>query len=141
MAGDRPGTPAVGTRTAHGPVVIVEADQREVARLARIATESGHPVISATDGRTALRQVFESSVAPVLLLTSIELPMMSGIELAARLAADRPGVRVILLSADPAAVERARAHTGLAQAVLLQPVSASDLRVAIAKALGEGPRP
>lgn len=141
MAADRPGTPAVGTRTDSTLVVVVDSDRREVARIARVAAEAGHAVISATDGRSALRQVFESGIGPSLLLTAIELPVMSGIELAARMTAARPGLRVILLSSDPAAVDRARAHPGLAHGALLEPVDVSGLRIAMAAALAEEPRP
>jgi DNA-binding NtrC family response regulator len=135
MADDRAGTPAVGTHADTRLIVVVDADRREVARLARIVTDAGHPVISATDGRSALRHVFDSSVAPSLLVTSIDLPIMSGIELAARMAAARPGLQVILLSPDPQTVERARDHPTLARDVILQPVSAASLRDAIAAAL------
>ena len=145
MAADRPGMPAVRTRTDSTLVVVVHSDRREVARIARIAAETGHAVISATDGRSALRQVFESSIVPSLVLTAIELPVMSGIELAARMTAARPGLQVILLSGDPAAVDRARAHPGLAHGALLEPVDAAALRnaltAALAAALAEELRP
>jgi CheY-like chemotaxis protein len=103
--------------------------------------EAGFEVISAVDGQTALRQVFATSVSPSLLVCAIESPGMSGIELAARLCAARPGVRVILASPDAAAVERARQHTQLVQAVLLKPYSADALQAAVVVALGTDDRP
>ena len=118
-------------------MVVVDADRHEVARLARIVTEAGHQVITATDGRAALRHVYGSSVAPSLLLTAIELPAMSGIELAARMSAARPGIQVILMSPDPQTVARARDHAGLVRDVLLQPTSGASLRAVIAAALAE----
>ena len=139
MAEDRAGDPAVGTRVETRLIVVVDGDRREVARLARIVTDAGHPVITATDGRSALRHVFDSHVAPALLLTSVDLSPMSGIELAARMAAARPGLRVVLLSPDPRTVERARDHPSLADGAVLQPASPATLLAAVAAALTARP--
>lgn len=148
MSDDRPGTPANGPRTQpspeagiasrppRGPVVVVDGDRAECSRACRVLGDAGFEVISAGDGRAALRQVFATSETPSLLLCAIELPGMSGIELAARLSAARPGVRVILTSADAAAVERARQHTPLVRAVLLKPYTTEALRAATVEALG-----
>jgi len=146
MPDDRPGTPAterasstiVGGLAAPvglGTVVVVDEDRREVQRIARLLGEVGHHVIAATDGRTALREVFGSNVEPVLLISAIEMTGMSGIELAARLSLARPGLRVLLMSSDPDAVDRARSHEAMVHGVLLQPFSRGDLRHAAATAL------
>ena len=105
--------------------------------MARTLAEAGYTIISAPDGRAALRQVFGSTAQPSLLVCVIELPGMSGIELAARMSAARPGIRVVLTSADPAAVDRARQHTPLVRAVLLKPYTTDALRTAAATALSD----
>jgi CheY-like chemotaxis protein len=115
---------------------VVDGDRPECSRASRILGDAGFEVISAGDGRAALRQVFAISETPSLLLCAVELPGMSGIELAARLCAARPGVPVILTSPDPATVERARQHTPLVRAVLLKPYTTDALRAATAEALG-----
>lgn len=146
MPDDRPGTPAakraspapagrLAAPVTPGTVVVVDEDRREVQRIARILGEVGHPVIWATDGRAALREVFGSTVEPVLLVSAIEMAAMSGIELAARLSLARPGLRVLLMSADPDAVDRARSHEAMVHGVLLQPFSRDDLRRGVAAAL------
>ena len=148
MADDRPGTPAngpriqpapeagVASRPARGQCVVVDGDRAECSRACRVLGDAGFEIISAADGRAALRQVFATSETPSLLLCAIELPGMSRIELAARLCAARPGVPVILTSPDAATVERARRHTPLVRAVLLKPYSTDALRAAAAEALG-----
>jgi CheY-like chemotaxis protein len=146
MRDDRPGTPAaervsptkVGASAVPiglGTVVVVDEDRREVQRIGRILGEVGHPVIAATDGRAALRSVFGSNVEPALLVSAIEMTTMSGIELAARLSLARPGLRVLLMSSDPHAVDRARSHEAMVHGVLLQPFSRDELRDAVATAL------
>jgi len=156
MAADRPGTPAtethahsttVGGPTLHAtglpasrrPIVVVDDDPASVARIGRILVEAGHPTITATGGRSALHQVFGSSLEPVLLICAIEMSEMSGIELAARLTAARPGVRVLLISADPRSVERAREHLPEVDGALLKPFSSDELREAVAAALAHDP--
>jgi len=156
MSEDRPGTPATETRahptteggpTLHAtglpasrrPIVVVDDDPASAARIGRILVEAGHPTITATGGRSALHQVFGSSVEPVLLICAIEMSEMSGIELAARLTAARPGVRVLLISADPRSVERARAHLPEVDGALLKPFSSDELRGAVTAALAYDP--
>lgn len=151
MPNDRPGTPAKGphvqlasaglaqTRAARGQCVVVDGSRAECSRASRILGEAGFEVISAVDGRVALRQVFGSSEQPRLLVCEIELAGMSGIELAARMSAARPGVQVLLTSSDPAAVERARQHTPLVRAVLLKPYTSDELRAAASAALAPDP--
>jgi CheY-like chemotaxis protein len=120
-------------------VVVVDGDRPECSRTCRILGDAGFEVIGAADGRAALRQVFATSETPCLLVCAIELPGMSGIELAARLCAARPGVPVILTSPDPATVERARQHTPLVRAVLLKPYTTDALCAAAAEALDPEP--
>ena len=153
MADDRPGTPAKGshaqlapeagvaTRAVRGPCVVVDGDRAECSRASRILGDAGYEVISAIDGRAALRQVFGSNEQPCLLVCVIELPGMSGIELAARMSAARPGIQVLLTSSDPAAVERARRHTPLVRGVLLKPYTTDELRAAASAALAPDPGP
>lgn len=146
MPDDRPGTPAaervsptevggLAVPVGLGTVVVVDEDRREVQRIARILGEAGHHVVVATDGRAALREVFGSNVEPVLLVSAIEMSSMSGIELAARLSLARPGLRVVLMSPDAAALDRARTHEAMVHGVLLQPFTRDDLRRAVAIAL------
>ena len=148
MANDRPRTPANGpraqltpdpalvSRPARGPIVVVDGDRVECSRTCRVLGDVGFEMISAGDGPSALRRVFATSESPSLLLCAIELPGMSGIELAARMSAARPGIRVILTSPDAATVERARQHAPLVRAVLLKPYTTDALRAAAVEALG-----
>jgi CheY-like chemotaxis protein len=71
-------------------------------------------------------------------VTDIDMPGMTGIELAARLTAERPAVQVILMTGDVASAERARA-SGFIAAVLLKPFSTADLRDAVRATIGDPP--
>jgi two-component system, cell cycle sensor histidine kinase and response regulator CckA len=79
--------------------VLVVEDEEAVRRLAcRILSDHGYRVLSAADGPEAL-DVAALHPGPVdLLLTDVVLPSMNGVELAARIAAVRPGIRSLAIS-------------------------------------------
>ncbi|HMR76590.1 MAG TPA: ATP-binding protein [Polyangiaceae bacterium] len=86
--------PRPGTET----ILLVEDDDqvREVA--AAILRRSGYTVLAAEDGGAAILTSERHVGAIDLLLTDVILPKMSGAELVERLAADRPGLRVLFMS-------------------------------------------
>jgi CheY-like chemotaxis protein len=99
----------------------------------------GYEVTVASGGREALRAMYAESASPALLVTDIDMPGMTGIELAARLTAERPAVRVILMTGDVASAERARGREAFVAAVLLKPFSAAELRDAVRATIGDPP--
>jgi signal transduction histidine kinase len=86
-----------GTET----VLLVE-DEDRVRALGRLAlASSGYTVLEARDGREAL-DICQREQGPIhLVVTDIVMPKMTGRELADRLAALRPGVKVLFLSGYP----------------------------------------
>jgi PAS domain S-box-containing protein len=79
--------------------VLVVEDEEAVRRLTcRILSDHGYRVLSASDGPEAL-DVAALHPGPVdLLLTDVVLPSMNGVDLAARMAAVRPGIRSLAIS-------------------------------------------
>ena len=59
------------------------------------------------------------------------MPGMSGVELAARLRALCPGLRVVMMTGDPSSAEIARAHESIVDTVLLKPMAGEDVLAAI----------
>lgn len=112
-------------------VLVVDADAVVRAWVAQVLETSGIGSMVAADGGAALRLVADGRLRPDVVVTEIELPGMSGVELAARLAAMRPGLRVVMMTADPVRAEAARDHTSLVATVLLKPLAVDDLVVAI----------
>jgi CheY-like chemotaxis protein len=64
----------------------------------RILEGAGYTVIGAPDAATALRLLERRDARIDLLLTDVVLPNMSGRELADRVAATRPGLKVLYTS-------------------------------------------
>src|SRR6476659_7452678 len=111
-----PGAPAA--LVVHG--VDDEATIRAYA--ARALTLAGFEVAVAADGAEALRLVAEDRVRPSVVVTDIEMPGMTGIELAARLLALRPALRIVMMTGDKARAKAARGHPSIVDEVLLKPM-------------------
>jgi CheY-like chemotaxis protein len=113
-------------------VVLVVDDEPAVRDwVARVLERAGIPGVLAADGREALRLVVDGRVRPAVLLTDIEMPGMTGVELAARLLAARPGLRVVMMTGDPERAAAARSHTSIVATVLLKPIAIDDLLAAV----------
>ena len=141
-ADDRGGaTPPSGLSAGGSTRVLVVDDEPAVRRFVSDAlVRSGYDVIVAATGRDALALVYADTVSPALLITDIEMPGMSGVELAARVRADRPAIRVILMTAREASAARARERAGLVEAVLLKPFALAELLAAVFETIGEPAR-
>jgi two-component system cell cycle sensor histidine kinase/response regulator CckA len=113
-----------GTET----VLLVE-DEDRVRALARLAlASSGYTVLEARDGQEAL-DICQREQGPIhLVVTDIVMPKMSGRELADRLAALRPGIKVLFLSGYPEdAVLRQGVTQGKGRAFLQKPFTPAVL--------------
>src|SRR5262249_5168623 len=79
-------------------VLLVE-DEDAVRALARIILAgSGYTVLEASDGRQALRVAEERSGPIDLLVSDVVMPELAGPDLAVRLVASRPQMKVLFLS-------------------------------------------
>lgn len=89
------------------PTVLIVEDEEEVRALTRDVLEMhGYTVLEALDAADALR-IGESHPGPIhLLITDVVMPRMGGPELARRLRASRPTLRVLCMSGYPETVER-----------------------------------
>ncbi|MDR3750289.1 MAG: response regulator [Terracidiphilus sp.] len=83
--------------TAHRPLVLVVDDETEVAdSLVQILAENGFAAVAAYDGPDAIDTAH--IMPPELLVTYIDLPGMSGTELADAVKGAAPDCKVVLLS-------------------------------------------
>ena len=87
--------------------VLVVDDEPLVLRFTeRVLADAGYRVQSAADGIRALELVGQWSIPPDLLITDLRMPGLNGCELARRISAIHPSVRVLLVSAaDPEHLE------------------------------------
>jgi CheY-like chemotaxis protein len=131
--GPRGFDPADGGRL--GTVVLVVDDDAVVrAVVARALTLAHFEVTTAASGRDAMRLVADGRVRPAVLITDIEMPEMNGVELAARVLALRPAVRVVMMTGDADRARSARGHPSIVDTVLLKPVRLEELVTAVGAA-------
>jgi two-component system cell cycle sensor histidine kinase/response regulator CckA len=94
------------------PTVLVVEDEEEVRSLTRDVLEMhGYAVLEALDPDDALR-LGGSHPGPIdLLITDVVMPRMSGPDLARRLRAGRPTLRVLCMSGYPESTDRPAGDT------------------------------
>jgi len=122
-AGAPKGGPAPGSET-----VLVVEDEPAVLTLSRRALEAqGYVVLAASDADAALRVVERHGGMIHLLLTDVVMPGLSGHELANRLSAQRPGIRVLYMSGYPGDAVVQHGTLPLGSAFLQKPFSPDGL--------------
>lgn len=131
--------PGRDARAPSGRVLVVDDESAVRILVQSVLRTMGYDVTTASGGREALRAVYAESATPTLLVTDIDMPGMTGIELAARLTVERPSVRVIFMTGDPASAARARDRTRFVAAVLLKPFTTGELREVVRATIGEPP--
>jgi signal transduction histidine kinase/CheY-like chemotaxis protein len=115
-------------RTPQGETVLVVEDEtalREVAK--RILSRNGYQVITAASGPEALALAAESPGEIHLLVTDVVMPHMLGKEVAERMRALKPGIKVLFMSgyARPVLASQGRLDPNVA--LVEKPFSEADL--------------
>jgi CheY-like chemotaxis protein len=114
-------------KSGRGTVLLVE-DEVTVRRvIKRVLETSGYDVIEAVDGQSAL-QVIEPNLHRLsLLLTDVVMPGLSGLELAEKLLAQRPDLKVIYMTGYLSELERRGGLSPPSASLLTKPFTPSSL--------------
>lgn len=95
LPGNSEKTPA---RNTEKTILLADDDGTVKKFVALLLQREGYKVISACDGREALQKARDFNGVIHLLLSDIEMPGMTGIELAIQLNQERPDTKVLLIS-------------------------------------------
>ena len=108
-------------------ILVAEDDQftREMAR--RALMTDGHDVIMAEDGSEALA-LYRSGPGFDLVITDVEMPNMSGLELAEALIAENSAQRIIIMSGLADELVRARDLLSPTVRMITKPVTLEKIR-------------
>ena len=123
---------------AEGPSVLVVDDDRGVRRLtARMLRLAGYKVLEAESGAEAM-QVLESNPEISLLVTDIVMPEMHGLDLADRVRARLPNLRVVLMTGHALELTVELELRDSRLPVLLKPFTAQQLLTKVREELSGG---
>ena len=116
-------------------ILLVEDEQalREVTR--RILKGAGYQVIVAENGPKALVAASEHAGSIDLLLSDVIMPQMPGPQLAKELLAERPSVRVLLMSGFAQPILDSGGHLDAGMALIEKPFSGPGLLAKVAQTL------
>lgn len=135
MSGAEPRGPLPGASddARPGRVSVLVVDDEPVLRawITRALERVGIEAVAAESGRQALRIVAEDRFRPTVLLTDLEMPTMGGVELAARVHALRPAIRIVMMTGDPGRAAAARDRSPIVAVVLDKPILIADLLAAV----------
>jgi signal transduction histidine kinase/ActR/RegA family two-component response regulator len=118
-------------------ILLVEddADLRDLSR--RVLTMNGYRVLPASHGRDALRVAGEHAGEISLMVTDVIMPGMSGRELADRLQATRPAMKVLFVSGYTDNIIEERGMLSPGTAFLQKPFSPRHLAAKVREVLDE----
>jgi CheY-like chemotaxis protein len=118
------------------PTILVVEDEAPLREMiCEILQESDYAVLEAADPATAVQRAAEFPGAIDLMVSDVVMPGGTGPELAERIQASRPGVRVVFMSGYSAeSMDPARLAPGTA--ILTKPFSTERLLVTVSEALG-----
>jgi DNA-binding response OmpR family regulator len=105
-------------------ILIVDDDPDIRELLRELLTRAGYDVVEAPDGRTALRSLYETP--PALVILDVSMPEMDGYQTLERMR-DLSEVPVIMLTARTQELERVRGLTAGADDYVLKPFGRQEL--------------
>ena len=114
-------------------ILLVEDDVGVQFYVWKLLKADGYTVLTAGDGKAALEASRNCPGSIDLLMSDVEMPGMGGLELCKNIAAERPGIKVLVMSDEPSCEEQA-AMNGLP--FLQKPFTSTALRDSIEALLG-----
>jgi CheY-like chemotaxis protein len=118
-------------------VLLVEDERLVRATTSRILTRAGYAVVTAEDGEEALAFFTAQPHRVEVVITDLQMPRMSGVDLVTRLRRIRPRLPVIVTSAHPASEQDDHALRAAQTARLRKPFPMTALLETLAQLLDE----
>jgi CheY-like chemotaxis protein len=118
-------------------VLVAEDEDSVRGPVKRMLLAHGFQVLEAADGEKALQAAAEHEGPIDLLLTDVVMPVMGGPELAQRLRAARPGIRVLFMTAYSPEAVVARGLLAPESSLLQKPFTVQELIRRVRDAVSE----
>ncbi len=114
-------------------ILLAEDDARALEVLATLLREEGFEVVPVADGGAALELLGAREFS--LVITDLNMPRATGVDLVVHLRARDVRTPVILISADGDAIARAQSETVGASDYITKPIKVDDLLVRVERLL------
>jgi two-component system response regulator HydG len=118
-------------------ILVVDDDTAHRMMLRAVLSDEGYTVAEADDGMTAVQAVQQEFYD--LILMDVRMTEMDGIEALAEMKKISPGIPVLMMTAYPAVPPAVKAMKLGALDYLTKPLDTNELRLRIAKLLGQQP--
>jgi CheY-like chemotaxis protein len=119
-------------------ILLVDDEPAVLALCQTILKSGGYNVLSAGNGQDALRLLQDSATEVDLALLDVMMPGMNGVELATRILAENPAVKVVLMSGF-APKEITSVVGDNPHGIIWKPFKTESLLRMIGNALGDAP--
>jgi two-component system NtrC family sensor kinase len=121
-------------------LILVADDSREIREFLErsVLTPAGYGVHTVGDGMSAL--TLARDLRPDLVITDLQMPGLSGIDLIRRLRSDRPSLPMILITGEGSEAVAVEAMRAGATDYMTKPFEAEHMLAAVGRALAEGRR-
>ncbi|HEV2086304.1 MAG TPA: ATP-binding protein, partial [Gemmatimonadales bacterium] len=134
------GPPDQSRGRSRGRILVVDDEDSVRGIVARTLQADGYEVLSAREGREALRELEEIGGAVDLVITDLVMPGMSGLQLRGELARRYPDLPLVWISGHPLEPEFTRGTPGKDQPFLVKPVAPDALLDTVAQVLEKAAR-
>ncbi|WP_354678138.1 response regulator [Cupriavidus plantarum] len=114
-------------------VVVIDDETMNADALAFLLSAEGYSVRTAADGEAGLRLVMETT--PDLVITDFMMPVMTGLELAQQLKANRDTAHIPLILFTAAQADVGRRHPQFFDAVFQKPCPPPEILGAVSRIL------
>ncbi|MFA7383681.1 MAG: ATP-binding protein [Desulfurivibrionaceae bacterium] len=126
---------AVQIPTGNERVLVVDDEEGVVAAEQRILTSLGYKVQGFTDCSAALAEFSRHSEANDLIITDMNMPKISGVELIAAIRATRPDIPVIMSTGFSEIMNEEKAHRLGINKLVMKPLTVKELAQAVRQVL------
>jgi len=134
------GPPDQSRGRSRGRILVVDDEDSVRAIVGRTLQAEGYEVLSAREGREALRELEEIGGAVDLVVTDLVMPGMGGLQLRGELARRYPDLPLVWISGHPMEPEFTRGTPGKNQPFLMKPVEPDALLDTVAQVLERATR-
>jgi signal transduction histidine kinase/CheY-like chemotaxis protein len=131
------GVAAQQEEPARTTVLLVEDQEQVRAYIQKVLESNGYAVTSVEHGEAALETLGARAAGVKLLLTDVVMPGMSGTELARRVLAQYPGIRVLCMSGYAGEGEGIKAWLAEGHTLLRKPFTAETLLARVRESLAQ----